>query len=61
MHAKCGSLESAQRVFQDMPRKNEASWNAMISALASHDKAKEAFHHCLLEQLHNTILLILST
>ncbi|KAE9598734.1 putative tetratricopeptide-like helical domain-containing protein [Lupinus albus] len=42
MYAKCGSLDSAQRVFQNMPRKNEASWNAMISALASHGKAKEA-------------------
>lgn len=42
MYAKCGSLESAQRVFNEMPRKNEASWNAMISALASHGKAKEA-------------------
>ncbi|XP_061355843.1 pentatricopeptide repeat-containing protein At2g34400 [Gastrolobium bilobum] len=42
MYAKCGSLDSAQRVFKDMPRKNEASWNAMISALASHGKAKEA-------------------
>lgn len=42
MYAKCGSLESAERVFKDMPRKNEASWNAMISALASHGRAKEA-------------------
>ena len=42
MYAKSGSLDSAQRVFNDMPRKNEASWNAMISALASHGKAKEA-------------------
>ena len=42
MYAKCGSLASAQRVFKEMPQKNEASWNAMISALASHGKAKEA-------------------
>ncbi|XP_014503845.1 pentatricopeptide repeat-containing protein At2g34400 isoform X1 [Vigna radiata var. radiata] len=42
MYAKCGSLESAQRVFKEMPQKNEVSWNAMISALASHGKAKEA-------------------
>lgn len=42
MYAKCGSLETAERVFNEMPRKNEASWNAMISALASHGKAKEA-------------------
>ncbi|KAL2317194.1 hypothetical protein Fmac_031070 [Flemingia macrophylla] len=42
MYAKCGSLDSAQRIFKEMPQKNEASWNAMISALASHGKAKEA-------------------
>lgn len=42
MYAKCGSLDSAHTVFKDMPRKNEASWNAMISALASYGKAKEA-------------------
>ncbi|KAF7838011.1 pentatricopeptide repeat-containing protein [Senna tora] len=42
MYAKCGSLDNALRVFKEMPRKNEASWNAMISALASHGKAKEA-------------------
>ncbi|KAI9121142.1 hypothetical protein K1719_008175 [Acacia pycnantha] len=42
MYAKCGSLENALKVFQEMPGKNEASWNAMISALASHGKAKEA-------------------
>lgn len=42
MYAKCGSLDNALRVFTGMPRKNEASWNAMISALASHGKATEA-------------------
>ncbi|TKY56784.1 Pentatricopeptide repeat-containing protein [Spatholobus suberectus] len=42
MYAKCGSLDSAQRVFKEMPQKNEASWNAMISALASHGKAEKA-------------------
>ncbi|KAJ7979424.1 Pentatricopeptide repeat-containing protein [Quillaja saponaria] len=42
MYAKCGSLDDALRVFEDMPQKNEVSWNAMISALASHGRAKEA-------------------
>nr|KYP72634.1 Pentatricopeptide repeat-containing protein At2g34400 family [Cajanus cajan] len=42
MYAKCGSLDSARRVFKEMPQKNEATWNAMISALASHGKAQEA-------------------
>ncbi|KAH8481478.1 hypothetical protein H0E87_029088, partial [Populus deltoides] len=42
MYAKCGSLDDALRVFESMPRKNEVSWNAMISALAFHGQALEA-------------------
>ncbi|KAM2234752.1 hypothetical protein PS2_012847 [Malus domestica] len=42
MYAKCGSLATALRVFEDMPQKNEVSWNAMISALAFHGRAHEA-------------------
>jgi len=42
MYAKCGSLDSAQRVFEGMPQKNDVSWNAMISALAFHGQAQEA-------------------
>lgn len=42
MYAKCGSLDDALRVFEEMPRKNEVSWNAMISALAFHGRAIEA-------------------
>lgn len=42
MYAKCGSLNDALRVFEDMPVKNEVSWNAMICALAFHGQAREA-------------------
>lgn len=42
MYAKCGSLDNALRVFENMPHKNEVSWNAMISALAFHGRAQEA-------------------
>ncbi|KAI6680810.1 hypothetical protein NL676_034691 [Syzygium grande] len=42
MYAKCGSLDNALKVFEDIPQKNEASWNAMISALAFHGRAKES-------------------
>ncbi|KAL3531021.1 hypothetical protein ACH5RR_010343 [Cinchona calisaya] len=42
MFAKCGNLDHAFQVFESMPRKNEASWNAMISALAFHGRAQEA-------------------
>ncbi|XP_057754257.1 pentatricopeptide repeat-containing protein At2g34400 [Arachis stenosperma] len=52
MYAKSGSLDSAQRVFNDMPRKNEVSWNTMIAAFASHGKAKEALSlfQCMLDE-----------
>lgn len=42
MYAKCGSLDDALRVFEDMPQKNEVSWNAMISALAFHGRPQES-------------------
>ena len=42
MYAKCGSLDDALRVFEDMPQKNEVSWNAMISALAFHGRPHES-------------------
>ncbi|CAA7038899.1 unnamed protein product [Microthlaspi erraticum] len=42
MYGKCGSMEDAVRVFESMPVKNEATWNAMISAYAHHGQAREA-------------------
>lgn len=42
MHAKCGSIDSALRVFEGIPLKNVASWNAMISAFAFHGQASKA-------------------
>lgn len=42
MYAKSGKLEDAYQIFESMPRKNEVSWNAMISALAFHGRAQEA-------------------
>ncbi|KAG1346751.1 pentatricopeptide repeat-containing protein [Cocos nucifera] len=43
MYAKCGSLESCLRVFEEMDRKNLISWTALISALG--------FHGCTFEAL----------
>jgi pentatricopeptide repeat protein len=46
MYAKCGSLEKAQEVFQELPRENIIAWNAMIAGYAKHgfgDKALEYF------------------
>ncbi|KAL2544815.1 Pentatricopeptide repeat-containing protein [Forsythia ovata] len=44
MYAKCGNLDHAFQVFENIAclKKNEVSWNAMISALAFHGRAQEA-------------------
>ncbi|XVE54382.1 hypothetical protein DITRI_Ditri03aG0076300 [Diplodiscus trichospermus] len=42
MYAKCGSIETAQQVFNGMKQKSSASWNAMISGLAMHGLAEKA-------------------
>ncbi|KDP23406.1 hypothetical protein JCGZ_23239 [Jatropha curcas] len=39
-YSKCGSLETARRVFNDMPQKSAISWNAMISAMAYNGKGE---------------------
>lgn len=36
MHAKCGSLAAARRVFDAMPHRNVISWTAMIHGYAMH-------------------------
>ncbi|KAK8953919.1 Pentatricopeptide repeat-containing protein [Platanthera zijinensis] len=42
MHAKCGDVDRAVAIFRSMPRRNIVSWNAMISGLAFHGRAREA-------------------
>ncbi|KAL3818997.1 hypothetical protein ACJIZ3_004902 [Penstemon smallii] len=42
MYSKCGNLEYASKVFENMPERNEVSWNTMISARAFHGQAEEA-------------------
>lgn len=42
MYAKCGNLEAAKQVFNNMESRNLASWNAMISGLAVHGHAHMA-------------------
>ncbi|XP_073129420.1 pentatricopeptide repeat-containing protein At1g09190 [Henckelia pumila] len=39
-YCKCGDLERALMVFEDMPRKNVVSWNSMISGLALNGKGE---------------------
>ncbi|PSS00307.1 Pentatricopeptide repeat-containing protein [Actinidia chinensis var. chinensis] len=41
MYAKCGCIEQARVVFDQMPRRDVCSWNAMICGLASHGLVKE--------------------
>ncbi|XP_073014345.1 pentatricopeptide repeat-containing protein At2g34400 [Typha latifolia] len=42
MYGKCGNLDKAIQVFNNMPHKNEATWNAMICAFAFHGRGEEA-------------------
>eukprot|EP01018_Ginkgo_biloba_P030033 Gb_09792 [translate_table: standard] len=42
MYAKSGSLEHARQVFDQIPQRNEVSWNAVIAAYARLGHGKEA-------------------
>lgn len=42
MYAKNGAISIAQKLFDSMPERNIATWNAMICGLAVHGLAKEA-------------------
>jgi pentatricopeptide repeat protein len=45
MYEKCGSMEDAQRVFNEMPSRNVVSWTAMLQGFAMHGYGKEALKH----------------
>ncbi|XAR69772.1 hypothetical protein NMG60_11001490 [Bertholletia excelsa] len=42
MYAKCGSLESAREIFDQMREKNVITWSAMIAAYGYHGRGREA-------------------
>ncbi|KAK1278731.1 Pentatricopeptide repeat-containing protein [Acorus gramineus] len=42
MYAKCGDVDRSIELFQSMPVKDLASWNAMITGLAIHGRGGEA-------------------
>lgn len=41
-YAKCGSVDLAKRVFDEMPERNVMSWTVMIRGLAMFGRGKEA-------------------
>ncbi|GMN40875.1 hypothetical protein TIFTF001_010105 [Ficus carica] len=43
MYGKCGSVERASKVFEEMPEKDILAYTTMISVLALHGFSKEAF------------------
>ncbi|XP_078151058.1 pentatricopeptide repeat (PPR-like) superfamily protein [Carex rostrata] len=52
MYGKCGHLDGAIQVFDKMLRKNDATWNAFISALALNGRGEHAIRvfHKMIEQ-----------
>ncbi|KAG5047730.1 hypothetical protein AAZX31_06G301300 [Glycine max] len=42
MYARCGSLEGARRLFDEMPRRDMVSWTSMITGYAQNDRASDA-------------------
>jgi pentatricopeptide repeat protein len=43
MYAKCGDLDRARQVFDEMGRRNVVSWTALISGYAQHGRSYECF------------------
>ncbi|CAN0920789.1 Pentatricopeptide repeat-containing protein At5g15340, mitochondrial [Linum grandiflorum] len=44
MYAKCGRIKMAIRVFDNLPRRNVVTWNAMLGGLAMHGKGNLVLH-----------------
>lgn len=42
MYSKCGVIEFARRVFDELPKQNIASWNSMIHGYVECGLSKEA-------------------
>ncbi|KAL6858933.1 hypothetical protein ACP4OV_017935 [Aristida adscensionis] len=41
MYARCGGLGAALEVFDEMPRRNEISWNAMVEVCSRHGSSEK--------------------
>ncbi|KAI5074861.1 hypothetical protein GOP47_0010822 [Adiantum capillus-veneris] len=44
MYGRCGSLEAAWNVFNDIPTKDISAWNAMLSLYADRGLSEETIH-----------------
>ncbi|KAI8529159.1 hypothetical protein RHMOL_Rhmol12G0204000 [Rhododendron molle] len=42
MYAKCDDIESASKVFREMPMRNNVSWNSLLAGFISNEKYPEA-------------------
>ncbi|XP_021278011.1 pentatricopeptide repeat-containing protein At3g16610-like [Herrania umbratica] len=42
MYARCGSMQSAERIFKTLPRRNIISWNAIIAGYGMHGRGSDA-------------------
>jgi pentatricopeptide repeat protein len=66
MYAKCGNVEKARGLFDEMPERDVVSWTAMIAGYAIHGRAEEAlnlFHRMECSGVrpnHVTLLSVLS-
>ncbi|KAI5650197.1 hypothetical protein M9H77_36202 [Catharanthus roseus] len=52
MYAKCGDLRNANLIFEEMPRKNKASWNALILGFAIQGQCRKAIEY--LDKMEST-------
>ncbi|CAN6459147.1 unnamed protein product [Victoria cruziana] len=63
LYMKCGKPSSARQVFDEMPKRNLVSWNAMISGYCSngcHSEALEFFRQMHVEANHPSQLTCIS-
>ena len=44
MYGKCGLVEEAVKVFEDMPERNLVSWNSIIFGFSDNGFSQESFH-----------------
>ncbi|KAK7311303.1 hypothetical protein RJT34_09349 [Clitoria ternatea] len=49
MYSKCGHLEDARAMFDEIPDRNVVSWTSMIAGYVQNDRAKDAI--CLFKEL----------